>query len=283
MLQKIPLTFFFLLLLLRSAVGMLQLGAYGKYLAHKILEKNSRTTTAQQETYTEQADSSCLDPRSDIASCPEHDLMRDDHPTDNMDLSASPSVPAITIEDCRAALKKYPNDHRLVLQQNRTTGKISFVGNPGGTVVFHSINEAQQNKLALQAVKNLISQCVQFYGKPSTNYVNYHPHLLYLMNVGLPLDSETLRKVLFHTTGTIHGAEGDYEYQACLADPTRNAIEDLPEGYIPPHQIIQAFEAGAANAVTALTKTSTASPAERLPFAKLGNNKSYGSITPPEN
>ncbi|MCX6957082.1 MAG: hypothetical protein NT164_00840 [Verrucomicrobiae bacterium] len=168
-----------------------------------------------------------------------------------MNIAAVPSVPSITVEDCRDALKKHPNDSRLILQQNPTTGKISMVGAPSMVVPFASHAEAQENRAALQAVKNLIIECAQSYGKPS---VNYRPYLYYRIDSGFSLDSETLRHILFASTGSIHGnAQGEpYQYQALLADPTRNAIEDLPKGYIPPHELSKALQSGLSEASKAI-------------------------------
>ena len=222
----------------------------GRFIAQEILKRRPPETTEQQRSRTEVEDPSSLVPRSsDIASCREIDFSQEDQLPENMNVAAVPSVPSITVEDCRDALKKYPNQQRLILQQNSTTGKISMVGAPSRAITFALPSEAEENRAALQAVKNLIIECAQSYGKPS---VNYHPHLFYRIDAGDSLDSEKLRCILFASTGTIHGAEGDYEYQAGLAEPTRNAIEDLPEDYIPPHEVFKMVESGLAKASTAI-------------------------------
>jgi len=209
-------------------------------------------TKEQQRRSTVVKDPSFLIPRSsDVASCREIDFSQDDQLPDNINITTSSSVPSITLEDCNDALKNYPNQERLILQQNQKTGKISMVGSPSRAIALASPREAEENRAALQAVKNLIVECAKLHGRPS---VNYHPYLLYRIDVGASLDAETLRLILFTSTGTIHGnAQGeDYEYQACLADPTRNAVEDFPEGYIPPHELFKAMQSGLEKAATAV-------------------------------
>ncbi|MBX9577828.1 MAG: hypothetical protein K2W97_05065 [Chthoniobacterales bacterium] len=224
----------------------------GRFIAQEILKRRPPEMREQQPSSTEVENPSSLVPRSsDIASCREIDFSQDDQLPTNMNITTSPSVPSITLEDCRDALKKYPNDSRLILQQDKATGKFSMVGAPSMIIDFGSQKEAEENRAALQAVKNLIIKCAKSYGKPS---VNCHPDLLYRIDTGASLDAETLRCILFASTGTIHGnAQGeDYEYQASLADPTRNAIEDLPEGYIPPHELSKAIQSGLAKASIAV-------------------------------
>lgn len=225
----------------------------GRFIAQEIFQRRCPETTEQQRRSTELEDSSSLIQRSSgIASCREIDFSQDDQLSDNMNVATSSSVPSITLEDCRDALKNYPNHDRLILKQDQKTGKISMLGASSRGIAFTSQQESQENRAALQSVKNLIIECAQSHGRPS---VNYHPMLLYRIEAGVPLDSETLRRILFASTGTIHGIEGDYEYQAALADPTRNVIEDLPEGFNR-QEISEAVQSGLAKVSTAITKMS---------------------------
>ncbi len=164
-----------------------------------------------------------------------------------MNISTPSSTPSISIEDFREALKKYPHEDRLILSKNQQTGKISLIGSPVKAMLFHSEEETQENRDTLQALCTLIRNS---YRKPIIDYV---PHINHRIEYGLPLDSETLRQILFHTTGTIHGATGSYEYQACLADPERNAISDLPEGFIHPDDASKSVRS-VAQAATAISK-----------------------------
>ena len=215
-----------------ASLGMDQ---FRRFFEEEILEKRFQEAAARRQKSDWPQDLFSLVPRSsNVASCREIDFSQDDQPPDNINLSASSSVPSITLEDCRDALKKYPNHKRLVLEQDEKTGGISIVGAPAVTAFFVSQKEAEENRAALQTIKNLIIECARSYGKPS---VNYHPMLLYRIHQGDALDSETLRRILYSSTGSIHGdsQDKDYEYQACLADPTRGAVEDFPACYITDH------------------------------------------------
>ncbi len=229
----------------------------GRFIAQESLKQIPPETTQQQRRNTEPEDSSSLAQRSsDIASCQDLSFTEPYYSSDTMNAAAAPSrFASITLEDCRDALKKFPNQQRLILQQNPKTGKISMVGGPSLLVSLSSQKESQENRTALQAVKNLIIECTQSYGRPS---VNYHPLLLYRINEGAALDSETLRRILHASTGTIHGnAQGeDYEYQAALADPARNSTPDLPEGYVPLDETFTQVQSGLAKASAAVTKMS---------------------------
>lgn len=180
-------------------------------------------------------DSSSLDQRCvDIASCGEIDAKKNHQYSNRMNIATPSPLPCITLEDCRDALKKYPNHDRLVLRQNQKTGKVSIVGSGSTRFAFHSVEETAENRVTLEAVKELIKECAQKYERSAdTSFIHYHTALSERIKSGMSLDAELLRRALFVSTGTIHGAEGDYHYQAALADPTRGAIRDLPQGCVP--------------------------------------------------
>lgn len=161
-------------------------------------------------------------------------------PSSARNLFTARSETTMTIEDFRQALIEYPNHDRLVLQKNDQTGKLSLVGKEVSTVFFRSAQETLENKAALEELRKWALASMAPHAPSSLNCSFILAHSL---SSGEPLSSETLRRVLFETTGTIHGEEGSYEQQASLADPTRNAIEDLPEDRIPPHEAAKALEA----------------------------------------
>lgn len=287
--------------LLYSSFGMFGSGDdrpdMDKELRYK---KNIEIRVQQQRSVTEDGykNSSSDSWSSGIAFSKELDDA-DDNSNNIVNTFSIPFTPSVTMEDCREALKKYPNHERLVLKKNEQTGKISLVGASIGSFALDlfSGEEAEANRAALQAVRNLIAEHIRCYGQPSSEYVNYEPHLFHLMEFGEPLDSETLRRILYHTTGTIHGAEGNYEYQACLGDPERNDGGKILTNFTHPNEIYNIssrVETGVklAAKMVSIARNSISSvqgqnrnpcedtfpdSEERIPFAKFSDKKSYGT------